>query len=375
MAVQFACNCGQQFVLHQEHAGQTVRCPQCDAELHVPDAGSNAAVVAATVAADGSGPSSSTTSDAVRRPGPPPLTQLAPPDFRPPALRPLAGLVEVDSDAPILEEEEISVDAAARDLRKQEKMRARQRQLQMTGLGLTLTFWSIVCLLGVFGTLVVLAIFVFTAHQIRNYAEVTGNPPPPTLEDAGPLLAVLTFTIFAFGFLQGLLYLVGSALCCWVPRRSRARPYVVVSVSLLGASFGLMVLHCIVIIVALLLGHGLGDAILSPLPLILSLLAFLLFPGGFVLFMLFLRGLAVFLNERSTGDEVLTILVAWIVLFVVSFPLSFICWTTAVYMPFAGGWIGALLLAFWYAFWVREWVQLLNVVGSLRRVIDYEFGV
>jgi hypothetical protein len=136
-----------------------------------------------------------------------------------------------------------------------------------------------------------------------------------------------------------------------------------------------MVVHCIVIVIALMFGNNIGAAILSPLALILSLLAFLLFPGGFVLFMLFLRALAAYLHEHSTGNEVVSILVAWIILFVVSFPLSFICWTTAVYMPFAGGWVGALLLAFWYALWVREWVQLLNVVGSLRRVINYEFGV
>ena len=80
-------------------------------------------------------------------------------------------------------------------------------------------------------------------------------------------------------------------------------------------------------------------------------------------------------RRSSAGDEAVGILCSWIVLLLLVVPTAFVAWGFAYLIPIAGTWTGAAMLATWFGFWVRQWVRLLNVVGAVRQIVGYEFGV
>jgi hypothetical protein len=297
-----------------------------------------------------------------------------PPQFQhhmqaqPPALRPPA----YENDQPILEEEYETEEEAEKERRRKEKALGRRRQLKVVSWGLTLLWWSIVCVLIALGSYVLLWVIMTVAGIAMIFSHSgTGGAAPS-------LVWGLVFLIFAMVFFHSILYLVGSILCCWIPPKSGARPFIVASVSLNGAAFGILIIVFVMMIVAVARRNDMMTAVRDRLALVLIILAVLLIPAAIVLFMLFLRAVAHYLNERATGEEVFSIMITWIFLVAAYLPLSLF----AIFLGLLGEMLilAALILLValyitWFVFWVRQWMRLLNVIGTIRTVLAYEHGV
>lgn len=181
------------------------------------------------------------------------------------------------------------------------------------------------------------------------------------------LISVLSIPVSSATPLIGL---TGSLLCCWVPKRSQAR-------RLIQISFGLDV--------GAILASGLGNILLlagGHLALVGSLLAAM---GAFaslaacILFMLFLRTLAAYLRDRGSEEEMMEIMVRWIVMTVVGpvllFPLG--AMSAPIRRSVVGGMISTVFLGGIYltflVFYFRTVLRLLNVISAIRQKIDSRY--
>src|SRR5262249_49372798 len=121
-----------------------------------------------------------------------------------------------------------------------------------------------------------------------------------------PALGLLLLLVSGLGTLTSpILGIVGSILCSWVPARSRARALVLVS---LGFDAGSLAALLLALPVALVTGNLFGGGA----ALVLLLLCPVFGITGFILFMVFLKKLAYYLDDEPSGDEAIAAMVAYL---------------------------------------------------------------
>src|SRR5262249_25218116 len=142
-----------------------------------------------------------------------------------------------------------------------------------------------------------LILFVFVLAPVVGIAGAAGS-----FEGASAGLGIMQ----AAGCLSNLLMLAtpllggtGSLLCFWVPEKAQARVLVIVSFGLEVGGAGVMVLG----FVLALTSGGSGSLTAAGSFSLMPLLGGLVSLAGFILFMLFLRALAVYLRDEMSADE------------------------------------------------------------------------
>jgi hypothetical protein len=294
----------------------------------------------------------------------------------PPAAPPAVGITTLPPpliiDEALPDEKEDAEAAERRQLRA--KLQTRRRQLRVTALGLNLTSWSLLCLLAAISIFVVTVIALRLFLWVGLIVSMSSSYTPPTIAGALPVLVFVLFTVLTLLLIHGALYLIGSVLCCWVPPKSKARTHIIVSVALFGAAFVLIAVTFIVAVAAAVSGNGVVASLGGAATLVLTVLSALLVPAGFVFFLLFLRALAYYVKENATGEEVYSILVHWVVLLVLAFPVALVSWFFQVYIPPAAA-VASALEGFWFWRWIIQWVRLFNAVGTIRAKMARDFGV
>jgi hypothetical protein len=163
-----------------------------------------------------------------------------------------------------------------------------------------------------------------------------------------------------------LLGLVGSLLCFWVPRKAQARVLVQVS-------FGLDAGSILVAFVGILTGFA-GEREASAVFFVLSILGAL---AASILFMLFLRALAFYLDDEVSGNVALQILIHWILALAVPPCLLFLLVLVAIQTRIL--FLGQLFvyggLVVWLVVYVKVLLNLLNLIATIRQTIAARYNV
>jgi hypothetical protein len=289
----------------------------------------------------------------------------------------------VANDAPFSQEKyaEDPMVAAKRRRRKQ-RAKTTRRQLQVASRGIACVYWSVICFLVAVAALILLAILLNIAER-GIQKEVGKDEPiaPILLSGPGTVFFYLADAIMILLGVHGLLYVIGSIMCCWIPPKSKARPYILVSVLLVGTGLILTFILMAVHFFTDATGNSLLPQVIERYLLIVGVAAALSIAAGLILFMLFVRAVSFYLDQRNTASDVLSLLGVWILLTLAIFPLVLV----NVYLTnigigvrgaraFAIG-IGPFLTIVWFAAWVWQWVRLLNLMGTIRKLMAYEFGV
>ena len=188
---------------------------------------------------------------------------------------------------------------------------------------------------------------------------------------AGGLLAVIVAVLVVVALLSTpVLGIIGSILCAWVPKKS-ARTMIMVSMALDMASFGLGIVTLLLTV----------TGALSEVPALTVALQFAqlcLTVAAWVLFMIFLRRLALSIEEWGQADEAGQII--WFgALLVLLPPLVMVCLSLLVTLPAARGAVAALAPAMLIltivlgiaqlVFLIKFAFRQLELISYLRRVI------
>jgi hypothetical protein len=178
--------------------------------------------------------------------------------------------------------------------------------------------------------------------------------------------------------------LVGSVLCCRVPRRTRGRPLIVTALALETAALAVPILLLVLGDgAAALRADGAGRHVAT---VALGQLAPVCTLVGFVLFMLFLRRLASFLNQPGAADEAVTIIYRYLLLYVVA-PAALAGLAFAALTMASPGNLVALIgicvldlvvlaaAVAWVLYSLSLMFRTLNLIGSLRQALRAGDGV
>lgn len=260
-----------------------------------------------------------------------------------------------------VEEDEEFVELEPEESELPKKKKARARQQRRVDLGLQFHYAKIVCLLGA------LAVWMMLSATM---------PLQDTLDGGMATLIRIIGAISILGLfiIAPVLGIIGSILCCFVPRRTRARPLIVGSLVLDLIPFLLVV---VALLIALLARLGLAEqegAI--GVARVVQVLALLLLVAGWAVFMLFLRRLADYLDEGGQHEEALSILVGGILIMVTPgllvSPILIFRGTTFA-LVFAV--VVALGMVWWLSILIKLLFRNLTVIGRLRDVIRDQGGI
>jgi hypothetical protein len=356
MPINFKCPNGHELVTEDQYAGRQVRCPHCQLVLTIPNP------VTAIVA-----------------------TPLAPAAVPIPDEIDDRHVIEEDEGQDVFIEEEREEDRPRRRRRErdddEEEVRPRKRkkavltrqQFSLTNLGLAFHYANFLCLLvGIvlillgFLCLIMAGVGALTgAAQDRSAAQtVIGVARVGQFLGGAGTLAVLP--------VSPLLGITGSILCCWVPPRTGARPLIMTS---LGLYAGSLLLTLVAFLVAGTVSFRTVEAD-SAAALVFTLLGMACSLAGFILFLLFLRRLAFFLGDTSTGDEAMSLLIFFIILTVGGILGLYLLMALA----FAAGQIAGTVILIAgivaYSIFTIKFLQLiLALIGTIRQHLRTRYNV
>jgi hypothetical protein len=360
------CPNGHELVTEDQYAGRKVRCPHCQVIVIVPTPAS-AAIQAVPV-----------------QPAAVPPHAIVQSTEEIEELEELQELEPLDEDRPrrrrrYRDEDDDHEEERPRKKKKKKGTMTRQ-QLGMTNLGLGFYYFKIITILvGLFiislGTIATMAVGVQAAQGqlegARGSAVLVG--------------LILMLGSIAVSFVAPGLGITGGILCCWVPSRTGAKPLVITSMALDSAGLVLPIISIIVVGAGTALGGYAGGAAGGMAGLVFALLSPFCTLAGFILFMLFLRQLAYFLDESGAGDEAMAIIIhsllllfggpiGLFVLLVIAASLSRDRQSaTAVGCVFSLVIIGLAIA--WIVFAIKLLFRILQLIGSLRQILRSRFGV
>jgi hypothetical protein len=336
--ISLNCPNGHALVVPVEHAGKKVMCPKCQAVTEVPSIRPGAAPPPLPPPA-----MPPAQREAVRSGGAPSRREDedngSPDDAPPRPKRPRAEWEDEDDDRPrkrrrrFEEDEDDFEEEEDRPRKKKGGMKRRQR-MNLVNLGLGFHYAGLVVVL------IATLLYLLT---------------PVTLPFIGTAPGLFLFLMGAMGLavyvVTPLLWVTGSILCLFVPPKSGAMVFDMISLILAGVTIPMGIIMTF-----------------SGLPPILSGLTLL---AAWVLFMLFLRQLANYLHEETSADEALQIIYMFIVLVVCQIVLIVVMFAIIFYAQsfllasIIGLPAGIALFVFYIKFLMRQ----LNLIGSIRQVI------
>jgi hypothetical protein len=166
-----------------------------------------------------------------------------------------------------------------------------------------------------------------------------------------------------------LLGVTGSILCCFVPAKSGAKPFIIISLALDGAAF-------LMNVVALLVGgagafRGGGGQGVNAMMGTAGLLGFM----AFVLFMFFLRKLAYYFGEDRIAEEAMSIIIHLFMLIGAVFVGGVLLGPLIVFVPVLA--VAAMIFAALalVVVWINLALRIVEVIGSLRQYMRTRLGV
>jgi hypothetical protein len=367
MPINMLCPNGHQLVTEDQYAGRKVRCPHCQAIVVVPGA-AQTAVTAVPARAE---------------PPRPERNEIDEGD--------VIADEDIISDEDIIEEEGDRPrrrrrreyeddDYDDRPRKKKKKVGMTRKQMSLTNVGLGFHYARILTIL-----IAMTVVMVCSIIGVVGGAGAAAGGDARGAAGALAFLGVVSLLSNAVGlFVAPALGITGSSLCCFVPGKTGAKPLIIVSLALDGAAFVLPILAIVLSGAAALRGAGAGAGLAA---LAFILLGFVCQLAGFVLFMLFLRQLARFMDDDGSADEAISIIIHWLIL-LIGVPVGFIVLLVIAVATASGrdsqsvGFIGCMLgiimliaAVAWIVFLVKLMFRILLLLGSLRQNLRTRYNV
>ncbi|MCI0683528.1 MAG: hypothetical protein L0Y71_15595 [Gemmataceae bacterium] len=328
MAIELACTCGQKLRVEEARAGERVKCPRCQALVVV--AGREA--FAAAAEAD----NAKTCPDCGKR-------------------LPTDAVVCVNCGLDLQTGRRLKT-----TIKKSAKKKDHAGKLSRVRLGLAFHYARLIIFLAS-------PVVLLLAIAVGGIAGAGGR----TMGLAGGALAFIVAILVVAALLSApVLGMVGSILCVWVPSKS-ARSTIMVSMALDMASFGLGMVALLLTVVGVL-----SDA--PALALVFRFVQFGLTVAAWVLFMIFLRRLALSFEEWGYADEAGSIILFGTLLVLVP-PLVVVGLTVLIAgLAVGGGGLAVartlaivilVLVVVYLVFLIKFGFRQLELISDLRRVI------
>ena len=276
--------------------------------------------------------------------GPPPGDAGTPPMAVPVFAQPFA----ITEGRPIAGEEDVDyvddVEAVGR-LAKISKRKEKRAQMRRVQLGLGFHFWKyLTYVLGINLTIsgVILATFALF------------------------LGVLIVFVGYVAMLVSPVLGIVGSILCTWVPAKSEAKVLITVSLGLDASCLAIGFLGGFIGLMTQTLPGAHGVAFL-----VFLIAAIACGLGGFVMFMLFLRKFAYYLNDYKSGDEAMTHMINLLAVVLGGGTIMIVTATILfkIEVWLAGFALGIEYLTFFILF-LKILFSILEVISTLRARIN-----
>ncbi len=301
-------------------------------------------------------------------------------------------------------EQEVFDEAIAKwrkEQRQREKLQRRRLAerlaLRTAGAGMRLIYYGSICLFAYVALVPLCAavVAVLAAQQPPTFAESSTGAPSREIGRQllqgrhGGIVLLLSFCCTGVQFLAVVLQVGGKGVSLWVPPRAKVRPAIVASFLCEGLGLLLFCLSWLLPFLPLLSptqrpAERLLELSLwaSSLSLVLSLISFFFLLG-------YLRGLALFLNQKRLANEPEDFVARTVVLILWAVGLLVLAVLTAVgrgywlnmdmlgpVHPIAWGVVvvfGSLLVAGalgWLYFFLATWLRLIRLVRCLRQAMQ-----
>ena len=239
-----------------------------------------------------------------------------------------------------------------------------RRCFRITSQGLTILFYGAYTQVIAFGLLTLGTFGAMIQVASDFFASINVTPGAPSEPASVSWLYVILGLFLGASVLHLFIQAVATFFCSWVPPSVNAKSLVL----------GALALSVITPIIALLgwlfLISGDGSAIRAASVLSLSGMTFvvmLLFTASMLL-MLYMRKMAVYLEEDGTKSEITDLLGFYLVLALVTLAFPVLALICSIF-PELGAILLSLLLSLWGGIWSRQYVRLGNVIGALQGII------
>jgi len=363
MTLRATCPKGHSLTLEERLAGKKIRCPRCQVVFQVPDLDEDEY-------AD---------EDEDERISAKPLRRARRRDDD-----------EEDEDeedrprarkrrpAPVEDDEEDDDDEEEMDPETRRKLdrQIKKKQLKLVDVGLLLHYIKLyVYVIGMlFGIGVVIMTLIAGAQNAERAvnAEQVAAGGDIVLLGFGLLVLVSFFLYLLLFLICPLLGVVGSFLCCWVPKKSEARGTIIISLT-----FDLInVFGWLLWLLASLRVFTSDTAKIDNLNFLLTCISYICLVASWLTFLTYLRSLGKYLGEPGVGNEGLNLIarlvvnvVQLIVLFIVATRASaFLLGGINVFLAIA---IGILCVVIGTVFFIFSFfIRLIKLLSAMRRAVQ-----
>ena len=343
MPTYFSCPNGHTLAALPEWAGTKVKCPLCQEIVVAPSAEPAPAVPSAVPTAT---PAAATTLPTATPVAPTPSATPAVPDdeadagryeVAAPSKPAVLQAIVIPGARPRRDDEEDYAEPGERLLKKPK--RKKRERLRNVRAGLSIHYAKYIC--SIAGKVLLLTGWLL-------------SPIAP---------GFLAFTWLGFlcgGLASPILGIIGSSFCAFVPPKSGGRPLIIVSLSLESASllFGLL---CG--IVAL----GAGD-FFGAVAFVFLVLGILTGLAGFILYMLFLRMLALYLHEGGSADEAISLMILSLIVDIGGFLVLMV--SAILFLNLTSPQVARVFVIveqiIWIVFIVQVLFRILELIARLR---------
>ncbi|MCI0462206.1 MAG: hypothetical protein L0Z62_35080 [Gemmataceae bacterium] len=358
MPIRVRCPNGHELIAEDQFIGRKIRCPACRVVMIVPD------------------PRPAVTITPPAPPRPPAFVPPAPP---PPDFRRPAGHVDEDEE-PVVEEEEYPRRRRRRREEEEEDDIPRRNRSMKTGqrmawvnFGLIFHYANMLCWIAALALLMV-AWFVLPILTVGATASAMGGDMKTAQSAAGAAytigMIVGWFTAIAL-FAAPTLGAIGSSFCFVVPNKTGARVLIIVSFALDTAASVFFMVH----IITNMIGSSGGAASLGAVEgaIILFLVACLLTLAGWILFMVFVRQLALFLKDRGTATEALQAMIVTLVIAIAGPPILIGFGFALRFLGCIGAIFFFIIVGFWLGTYLVWLFKILAILGTVRQRIATKY--
>lgn len=338
MPIRVLCPNGHELVAADNHVGRKVRCPACQVVMIVPD------------------------------PNPQASAAAPPPRKRPPLVPPQEEVQEGPPrprkrPAPPQEEVEESQEEAYEEepIRKQGGMKTRSR-MRLANIGLGFHYAKVLCLIA---SIAIVLLMGTLTPLVTSMAMVR-------------VLQVLSCFASVLVLITPVLGGTGSLLCFWIPPKARSRVLVIVSFGLEVGGTVLMGLSVLMMMSGAATAsrefrRGGEDAsaglALAGGSAIVMLLGALIIYAGFIIFMLFLRALALYLRDNSTAEEAMRQMILYLIVTIGGGVLWFGLGIALRGVGQAAVYIMLAVTVGWMVVICVVLFAILNIIGTVRQGI------
>lgn len=379
MTISATCPKGHTLTLEEKLAGKKIRCPRCQVVFQVPDAEAEEieeaeAVSETPIRRPRRRDDDDDEDDRPRRKVRAPVRDDDDDDDDDEDDRPRGRARAAARD----EEDEDEGDELDDDTRRKLEKKLKKKQLKLVDVGLLLHYIKLcMYIVGIILAMTVGILMAIAGAQATEAAEAAPKGGAPAVGGIQGFVvmgyAILVLLVFLLNLVISLLAplfgVVGSFLCCWVPKKSEAKGTIITSLT-----FDLISLIAWLLNLLAVAGvYGMEAQKTQNMIFLLQAISLICTVISWLTFLTFLRSLGAYLGEAALGNEALN-LIARLVVQVVTLILDFM-----IIVAFGRYFVGVFVAIFiaigamtiWFIFFIFTfYLRQLKLVSAMRLAVQ-----